>query len=82
MPLINIKNITFGYDGSDTLLFDDISIGIDTSWRLALAGRNGRGKTTFLKILRGELPYEGTVTGVSETVTEGEPIRQGFPRSS
>jgi len=69
MPLINIKNLTFGYDGSDTLLFDDISLGIDTSWRLALAGRNGRGKTTFLKILRGELPYEGTVTGVPETVT-------------
>ncbi|MBQ7274456.1 MAG: ABC-F family ATP-binding cassette domain-containing protein [Clostridiales bacterium] len=69
MPLINIKNLTFGYDGSDTMLFDNISVGIDSSWRLALAGRNGRGKTTFFKLLRGELPYSGTITGVPETVT-------------
>ena len=68
MPLININNLTFGYDGSEFDLFRDVTVGIDTSWRLALAGRNGRGKTTFLKLLRGELPYEGTITGVPETV--------------
>jgi lincosamide and streptogramin A transport system ATP-binding/permease protein len=28
---------------------------------LALIGRNGYGKTTFLKILTGELPYSGKV---------------------
>ncbi|MCR5616910.1 MAG: ATP-binding cassette domain-containing protein [Clostridiales bacterium] len=69
MALINIKDLTFGYDGSDYNLFENISIGIDTSWKLALCGRNGRGKTTFLKILKGELPYEGTVTGVPKTVS-------------
>ncbi|MBR2523999.1 MAG: ABC-F family ATP-binding cassette domain-containing protein [Clostridiales bacterium] len=68
MPLINIKNLTFGYDGSEQTLFDDVTIGIDTTWRLALAGRNGRGKTTFFKLLRGELPYSGTISGVPETV--------------
>ena len=52
MALINIKNMSFGYDGTDVLLFSDVNIGIDTSWRLALAGRNGRGKTTFFKILK------------------------------
>ncbi|MBR6879570.1 MAG: ABC-F family ATP-binding cassette domain-containing protein [Clostridiales bacterium] len=69
MPLINIKNLRFGYDGSDKILFDDITLGIDTSWKLALAGRNGRGKTTFFKLLQGKLPYEGTITGVPPTVT-------------
>lgn len=68
MPLININNLTFGYDGSEFDLFHDVTVGIDTTWKLALAGRNGRGKTTFLKILQGRLPYEGTVTGVPETV--------------
>ena len=68
MPLINIKDLTFGYDGSEQNVFTDVSVAIDTEWRLALAGRNGRGKTTFLKILRGELPYAGTVTGVPQTV--------------
>ena len=68
MPVININNLTFGYDGSEKTLFDDVTITLDTSWKLALAGRNGRGKTTFFKLLRGELPYSGTITGVPETI--------------
>lgn len=68
MPIITINNLTFGYDGSEKNLFDDITITLDTSWKLALAGRNGRGKTTFFRLLRGELPYSGTITGVPETV--------------
>lgn len=68
MPVININNLTFGYDGSEKILFDDVAITLDTSWKLALAGRNGRGKTTFFKLLRGELPYSGMITGVPPTV--------------
>ncbi|MCR4775113.1 MAG: ATP-binding cassette domain-containing protein [Saccharofermentans sp.] len=68
MPVININNLTFGYDGSERTLFDNVTISLDTSWKLALAGRNGRGKTTFFKLLRGELPFSGTITGVPETV--------------
>ncbi|MCR4670948.1 MAG: ATP-binding cassette domain-containing protein [Saccharofermentans sp.] len=69
MALINIQDLTFGYDGSEKILFENITLGIDTTWRLGLAGRNGRGKTTFLKLLQGELPYSGTITGVPQTVT-------------
>ncbi|MBO4460712.1 MAG: ABC-F family ATP-binding cassette domain-containing protein [Clostridiales bacterium] len=69
MALINIRDMSFGYDGSEDLLFENINIGIDTTWRLALAGRNGRGKTTFLKLLQGKLPYSGTISGVPQTVT-------------
>lgn len=68
MPMITIKDLSFGYDGSDKMLFSDINITLDTAWKLALAGRNGRGKTTFFKLLRGELDYEGTITGVPPTV--------------
>ncbi len=68
MPLINIKDMTFGYDGSGYNLFNNVTFALDTDWKLALAGRNGRGKTTFLKLLRGELPHSGTITGVPETV--------------
>ena len=68
MPTININNLTFGYDGSEKTLFDDVTIALDTSWKLALAGRNGRGKTTFFKLLRGELPYSGTISGVPQTI--------------
>ena len=69
MSLINIKDLTFGYDGTDVLLFSNVNIGIDTTWRLALAGRNGRGKTTFFKLLKGELDHEGEISGVPMTVS-------------
>ena len=65
MPII-IKDLKFGY--SDRILFNNINLTIDTSWKLALAGRNGRGKTTFFKLLRGELDYSGSITGVPQTV--------------
>ena len=68
MPIISINNLTFGYDGSEKVLFDNVTLTLDTSWKLALAGRNGRGKTTFFKLLRGELPYSGTITGIPDTI--------------
>ena len=68
MPMITVKDLTFGYDGSDELLFRNVNLTLDTTWKLALSGRNGRGKTTFFRILKGELRYEGTITGMPEVV--------------
>lgn len=66
--MITIKDLTFGYDGSDINLFTDVNVTIDTTWKLALAGRNGRGKTTFFKLLKGELDHEGTINGVPPVI--------------
>lgn len=55
MARIQISHLTFGYDGSPDLIFDDASFQIDTDWKLGFIGRNGRGKTTLLRILCGEL---------------------------
>jgi lincosamide and streptogramin A transport system ATP-binding/permease protein len=52
MSNIKINNLTFGY--TDQLIFDNVNINIDDKWKLGLVGRNGRGKTTLLKILMGE----------------------------
>ena len=68
MPMITIKDLTFGYDGSDKILFDGVNVTIDTSWKLALAGRNGRGKTTFFRLLKGELDHGGPITGVPPVI--------------
>ena len=68
MPMITVKDLTFGYDGSDELLFRNVNLTLDTTWKLALSGRNGRGKTTFFRILKGELPYKGTITGMPAVV--------------
>ena len=53
MSLISVNNLTFGYEGSINNVFENVSFNIDTDWKLGLIGRNGKGKTTFLKLLLG-----------------------------
>ncbi|MDR2197910.1 MAG: ATP-binding cassette domain-containing protein [Deltaproteobacteria bacterium] len=60
MPHIMLKNLSFAYEGFPPV-FQNVSLNLDTSWRLGLIGRNGRGKTTLLKILTGELHPDGEV---------------------
>ena len=62
MALLSVSHLTFRYDGSDEPLFSDVSLQLDTSWRLGFVGRNGRGKTTFLRLLTGELAGRGTIS--------------------
>lgn len=62
MSLISVNNLTFGYDASYNTIFEDVSFNIDTDWKLGLIGRNGKGKTTFLKLLQGEYDYKGTIS--------------------
>ncbi len=61
MSLISVKNLTFGYEGSPNNIFENVSFNIDTDWKLGLIGRNGKGKTTFLKLLQGKFEYTGTI---------------------
>lgn len=62
MSLINVTDLTFCYDGSYDNIFENASFQLDTDWKLGFTGRNGRGKTTFLRLLMGELPYRGAIT--------------------
>lgn len=62
MSLISVNKLTFGYDGSYNNIFEDVSFNIDTDWKLGLIGRNGKGKTTFLKLLQGKYEYKGTIS--------------------
>lgn len=62
MSLINIANLTFAYEGSYDNIFEDVSFQIDTDWKLGFAGRNGRGKTTFLNLLLGQYEYSGNIS--------------------
>ena len=54
MSMIRIENLTFSYPSSYDAIFDHTSFQIDTDWKLGFVGRNGRGKTTFLKLLLGK----------------------------
>lgn len=62
MAQININKLSFQYDTHSEDIFKDVSFCIDTDWKLGLIGRNGRGKTTFLKLLMGEYEYSGQIT--------------------
>jgi len=62
MSLINVSNLSFCYDGSYDNIFTNVSFQIDTDWKLGFCGRNGRGKTTFLKLLMGLYEYNGTIS--------------------
>lgn len=62
MSNINITNLTFAYDGSYDNVFEDISLQINTSWKLGLIGRNGRGKTTLLNLMLGKYEYRGSIS--------------------
>ncbi|MDR2655496.1 MAG: ABC-F type ribosomal protection protein [Oscillospiraceae bacterium] len=62
MSLINIFNLTFAYEGSYDNIFENVSFRLDSSWKLGFTGRNGRGKTTFLKLLMGLYEYKGEIS--------------------
>ncbi|MDR3237654.1 MAG: ATP-binding cassette domain-containing protein, partial [Spirochaetia bacterium] len=59
--LMHVKNLTFGYDESNTLI-KELSFSIGKRDRICVIGKNGRGKTTLLKLLAGELaPLSGEI---------------------
>lgn len=62
MAQISVNNLTFCYDGSYDNIFENVSFNIDTAWKLGFCGRNGRGKTTFMKLLMGEYEYSGSIS--------------------
>ena len=62
MSTINLERVDFHYSAPYAQVFSGLSLAIDTSWRTAILGRNGRGKTTLLRLISGELsPTAGAV---------------------
>ncbi len=62
MSQIRVDHLNFTYDGSPDPVFEDASFTLDTDWKIGLIGRNGKGKTTFLRLLTGELSGQGILT--------------------
>ena len=58
--MVRVQNLIMRY--GNRVLFQDINLKLDRHKRYGLIGANGAGKTTFLKILSGEITeYEGDV---------------------
>ena len=61
MAQIVLSDMSFCYEGSYENIFEHVSLILDTDWKLGLIGRNGKGKTTFLKLLLGEYACQGSI---------------------
>lgn len=72
MSQITLQNLRFTYDGTDIPVFQGLNLQLDTNWKIGLVGRNGRGKTTLLRLLEGSLKGQGAIS-------RSEPCRY-FPR--
>ncbi|MFH1542258.1 MAG: ABC-F family ATP-binding cassette domain-containing protein [bacterium] len=60
--LMQIDNLTFGYTPERTLI-EDLSLEIKKDDRICVIGKNGKGKSTLLRLLANELkPNEGTIS--------------------
>jgi ATP-binding cassette subfamily F protein 3 len=69
-PLLAIDGQSAGYGG--VALLRDVKLTLMPGDRYALLGRNGAGKSTFMKLLAGEL------TALSGTRTEARDLRIGY----
>lgn len=63
MSQIIFHEMSYHYVDFYNPVFDKISLCLDTDWKTGLIGRNGRGKTTLLKLLSGALvPSSGAIS--------------------
>ena len=59
---VEIEDLTFAYPGSEQKIFNNLTLTINAGEKIAVIGENGVGKTTFLKLLMGQLqPGYGTI---------------------
>ena len=60
--LVEFRNVSFRYPGSERYALRNLNVRLEIGERMALVGRNGSGKTTFVKLLcRLYDPTEGTI---------------------
>lgn len=60
---IRLENVSFKYEGSDSLVLKNVSMKIGKNEKIALVGHNGAGKSTLIKLLlRLYDPTEGQIT--------------------
>ncbi len=60
-PVVELENVSFGYRAGVRVL-DDVSLRVDAGEFVAIAGPNGGGKTTLLRLVLGlERPTAGSV---------------------
>ena len=61
--MMGVQDVSFSYSGKTPYLINNFSINIGKAERICVIGKNGKGKSTLLRILAGELePLNGRIS--------------------
>lgn len=67
---LEVREISFGFESMEKPLIEGLSFAVKKDDRIAVIGKNGRGKSTLLKLLAGELsPSTGQIVVSPNTVS-------------
>ncbi len=76
---LKIANVTFKYPDGDRNIVNDISMTIHPGEKVALLGPSGTGKSTFLKLLVGDLiPNDGQILANGKDVSSLQKVRSSL----
>lgn len=80
MALLEIKNLTFTYNGATAPALSEVNLSVESGDFFLVCGASGCGKTTLLRLLKKQLRPAGTCTG---TVTyKGIPTEETDERTA
>jgi ATP-binding cassette subfamily F protein 3 len=66
--IMEAQDLTFSYNGNNSPLIDHVSFNVESNDKICIIGKNGKGKTTLLKLLAGILsPSEGKIRSHPQT---------------
>ncbi len=68
-PLFSLDRVSTAY--ADRIILKNLSLGIDADDRIALLGANGSGKSTFIKLLAGQLSAKQGILSKSRKLRVG-----------
>ena len=57
--VVEAEKVTKRFD--DKLIFKNIDLAVERGSKIAFVGQNGQGKSTFIKAIMNEFPYEGSI---------------------
>ena len=68
---INLKNVTFKYDGRDQKIFENFNLVIKKNETIGIKGKSGKGKSTLVNIICGLIkPDEGEIFVDNKNILE------------
>ena len=73
-PMIDIKNLTLQFDGHK--LYDRFGMRIRKGEKVTLAGESGTGKTTFIHLILGFVPFEQGEVRIMDQPLDADNIEQ------